>query len=51
MYFTPTILTAFADFLHFDEDIIVYDCETTGSTKGVGAGMPHHTAVSDPLIA
>ena len=32
MYFTPTILTAFADFLHFDEDIIVYDCETTGLT-------------------
>ncbi len=32
MYFTPTILTLFADFLHFDEDIIVYDCETTGLT-------------------
>ncbi len=32
MYFTPTVLTAFADFLHFDEDIIVYDCETTGLT-------------------
>lgn len=32
MYFTPTMLTAFADFLHFDEDIIVYDCETTGLT-------------------
>ncbi len=32
MYFTPTILTSFADFLHFDEDIIVYDCETTGLT-------------------
>lgn len=32
MYFTPTMLTSFADFLHFDEDIIVYDCETTGLT-------------------
>lgn len=26
------MLTVFADFLHFDEDIIVYDCETTGLT-------------------
>lgn len=32
MYFTPTALNSFADFLHFDEDIIVYDCETTGLT-------------------
>ena len=32
MYFTPKVLSQFADFLHFDEDIIVYDCETTGLT-------------------
>ena len=32
MYFTPKKLTEFADFLHFDEDVIVYDCETTGLT-------------------
>lgn len=32
MYFTPTVMIAFADFLHFDEDVIVYDCETTGLT-------------------
>ncbi|WP_251500721.1 PolC-type DNA polymerase III [Otoolea muris] len=32
MYFSPAILTTFVDFLHLDEDIIVYDCETTGLT-------------------
>lgn len=30
MYVTPTALTQFSDYLHFDEDVVVYDCETTG---------------------
>jgi len=40
MYFTPKILAQFADFLHLDEDIIVYDCETTGLTPVAKGSEP-----------
>ena len=40
MYFSPKHLKLFTAFLQFDEEIIVYDCETTGFNPEQKSGKP-----------
>ena len=40
MYVTPKMLQTYIDFLQFDEEIIVYDCETTGLTAKKTSSSP-----------